>query len=405
LQEFIHQPALTNRLGDFLDSNLNKPWHAFRAAVAFIKRSGTRHLAPAIKRFAKKSSVEIIAGVDLLGTSKEGLDDLLDSMGSSGRIIIFHNEIALTFHPKIYLFKSDSNAEVLVGSGNLTEGGLFTNHEAALRLKLDLNNNTSRTLLKSIEDVLDAWADTSTGTARVLDAALLKRLVALGYVPLEALAASASAEERANRRDAGFRTGKEERLFSSISVPRAPVLKRDESTGDRTRTRPAPASTYAIPSVRGFVITLQRTDVGKGQTTPGASQRSPELFLPTICVKSNPNFWGWPTLFKPDKSWKGPIDSDGFGKMDRKGVRMRLGNDVLDVNWWYNPDKKDYRLRHSALRRSGNVGDILRIEIADGKNGFDYYVETVPQGTTQFPIYDALCMENVRNSKKRFGYY
>ena len=84
---------------------------------------------------------------------------------------------------------------------------------------------------------------------------------------------------------------------------------------------------------------------------------------------------------------------------------MRLGTQILDVNWWYNPDKRDYRLRHEALRGGGNVGDILRIELADGKGGFDYYVEIIPAGTSLFDQYAAICTQSVRNSKKKFGYY
>ncbi|MGI8966786.1 MAG: hypothetical protein ACR2H1_11970, partial [Limisphaerales bacterium] len=57
----------------------------------------------------------------------------------------------------------------------------------------------------------------------------------------------------------------------------------------------------------------------------------------------------------------------------------------------YNPDKKDYRLRNEVLRNAGNVGDVLRIELTDGKAGFDYYVEVIPPGTSLFEQYAALC--------------
>ena len=44
--------------------------------------------------------------------------------------MVFHNPLPHTFHPKLYLFKSDDHAEMVMGSGNLTEGGLYTNYEA-----------------------------------------------------------------------------------------------------------------------------------------------------------------------------------------------------------------------------------------------------------------------------------
>jgi hypothetical protein len=84
---------------------------------------------------------------------------------------------------------------------------------------------------------------------------------------------------------------------------------------------------------------------------------------------------------------------------------MRLGTEILEVNWWYNPKKIDYRMGSEALRSAGNIGDILRIERSDGKAGFDYYVEVIPQGTSLFEQYAALCTQRVVNSKKKFGYY
>ena len=136
--EFIHQPAPANRLGDYLKANLSTsgPWTQFRAAVAFTKRSGTKHIAPSLSAFAKVNQVEIIVGIDHRGTSLEGLSDLVEAVGSCGRLIVFHNRLPFTFHPKIYLFKSATAAEVILGSGNLTEGGLFTNYEAAFRFRL-----------------------------------------------------------------------------------------------------------------------------------------------------------------------------------------------------------------------------------------------------------------------------
>ena len=102
--QFVHQPAPSNRLGDYLKENLRGDWTQFRAAVAFVKRSGTRHVAPALAAFARTRSVEIIAGVDHSGTSAEGLQDLLDAVSPAGRVVVFHNRLPFTFHPKIYKY-------------------------------------------------------------------------------------------------------------------------------------------------------------------------------------------------------------------------------------------------------------------------------------------------------------
>ena len=69
------------------------------------------------------------------------------------------------------------------------------------------------------------------------------------------------------------------------------------------------------------------------------------------------------------------------------------------------PDKHDFRLRSEALRSVGKVGDILRMEKVESGAGYEYYVEVVPEGTSQHPVYLALCRQAVRNSRKRYGYY
>ena len=66
-------------------------------------------------------------GIDHGGSSAEGLRDLLDAVSPSGRVIVFHNRLPFTFHPKVHLFQSPAAADFTIGSGNLTEGGLFTN--------------------------------------------------------------------------------------------------------------------------------------------------------------------------------------------------------------------------------------------------------------------------------------
>jgi hypothetical protein len=143
-------------------------------------------------------------------------------------------------------------------------------------------------------------------------------------------------------------------------------------------------------------MTLQRTDVGVGQTTTGASRRSPEIFVPLAARDHAPEFWGWPDKFVEDAATA--------GKMDRSNVRMRLAGDIISVNMMTWPVRRDFRLRSEALRSAGDVGDILRLERAVGKP-FDYYAAIIPAGSSEYPHYDGLCVNDVRNSKKRFGYY
>ena len=184
---FIHQPSVSARFGDYLKDNFSGQWTHFRAAVAFIKRSGVRHVAPILAGFARTRHVEIITGIDHQGTSFEGLQDLLDAVSPKGRIIIFHNRLPFTFHPKIYLFKSPSRGGRHDRLRQPHRGGLFTNYEAGLRILLDLSDARQAAILQSMERVFSNWSDPASGTARILDDTLLNRLATLNLVPSEKL--------------------------------------------------------------------------------------------------------------------------------------------------------------------------------------------------------------------------
>ena len=393
--EFIYQPSDANRLGDHLQNNLGRPWTHFRAAVAFAKRSGTRHIKSRLAGFSQRAHAEVIVGIDHGGTSSEGLRDLLDALTPDGRVIVFHNRLPSTFHPKVYLFKSAVDADVLIGSGNLTEGGLFTNYEAGLRLSLDLRNREQAKVLHGVEEVLDGWADLSTGTARRLDDVLLAHLTAIGLTPLEGVAAGGP---EGSEKKEGSPLGKLV-PFAALPENRAPPILGSSLQGEavaRDSLKWPPKSSTALGHT-GFLMILQRTDVGVGQTSAGTSRRSPEIFIPLSARNADPEFWGWPDGFVEDQA--------KVGKFDRRDVRMRLGPQPISVNMMTWPDKHDFRLRSEALRRAGRIGDILWMEMREGQADHEYYVQVIPQDSSQYPLYHSLCTERVRNSEKKYGYY
>lgn len=417
--EFLYQPRSSGRLGEFLNENFGGDWTQFRAAVAFVKQSGTKHIREKLASFAKTRTVDIIAGIDHLGTSLEGLQDLLNASRPNGKVTIFHNRLRKTFHPKIYLFKSEKSADLIVGSGNLTEGGIFSNYEAAMRMRLNLENVDHAALLSSVESTLDRWADPTSGTALELNETLLLKLNALGLVPQEVLVApegqeaveSSEADDESSESPKGVEAS-QENPFSAVSEPTAPWISSGKPPQSSTQSSSIPTgiagtASPATVSATGFVMTLQTTDVGTGQTTAGTQRRSPEIFIPLSARDANPGFWAWPAGFVTDPNWTGKVDAAGRGKMDRPNVRLRLGGNTVNATIWYNPDKKDIRIRNEALRQAGAVDDILRMEKADPSSGFDYYVEIIPQGTTQYPTYRKLCVLRPPSaaSKKRFGYY
>ena len=64
--DFISQPEATFRIGEFLKQSFAEPqWSEFRAAVAFVKRSGTKHIRQPLEEFSKRGGlVKISAGVE-----------------------------------------------------------------------------------------------------------------------------------------------------------------------------------------------------------------------------------------------------------------------------------------------------------------------------------------------------
>src|SRR6266496_1677732 len=149
-------------------------------AVAWVRRSGTRHLEPSCRKFLRDGGVtQVTVGIDIENTSYEGLKDLLNWQ-SHGEIetYIYHNETDSTFHPKVYLLRNENAARVIVGSNNLTEAGLFVNTEAGLQIDAPVSDP----LVADVRTALAAWRDASTGFARRLDSILLGDLLNLGYV-------------------------------------------------------------------------------------------------------------------------------------------------------------------------------------------------------------------------------
>ncbi|MBV9761917.1 MAG: hypothetical protein JO340_15250 [Acidobacteriaceae bacterium] len=426
--QFITQPFGEPRLGELLREHLADPqWTGFRAAVAFVKRSGTQYIRDVLRDFSARAQVQISVGVDLCGTSREGLTDLLAAAGN-GNVFVYRNNGPNTFHPKVYLFKSAKRADVIVGSGNMTGGGLFTNYEASMAAALDLADAKDAAFFQAIEATLDSWAQPQPGLCYTVTADLIEQLAAAGLVRSEVeLAAMQQARTPVQPPAAAPLTAGEpplvvtpQTLFVTVPVPRPPTITARQAEAVQSEVAAEAAelpSAAALPppgivpaAVSGascFVMTLQNTDVGSGQTTQGTSRRSPEVFIPLAALDQNPGFWNFPGEFTADVGWNNTHPQNrrnGLGKMDRMNVPMRIGT-VQSVRMFFNPRKGDFRLGNEALRSSGSVGDILLVRRVDPINGFEYDIQVAPQGAPLFQQLEPLCTTQVPNSQKRFGYF
>src|SRR5258705_9956176 len=130
---------------------------------------------------------EVTVGIDNGGTSIEAAQLLWRLLQPSGRLFIYNDPVgsdAPTFHPKIYWFEKPGVAKAIVGSSNLTRGGLFTNHEASLIATLDLGDPVDVELGHEILAALVTWASPAA-SCRILDPAGLQELHDSGDLPSE----------------------------------------------------------------------------------------------------------------------------------------------------------------------------------------------------------------------------
>lgn len=232
---FYNQP-LSIRFGGELERHLgDTSWNNLDVAVAWVRASGVAHLREAFTNFLDRGcAISFIVGLDLQNTTKEGLEGLLDleSTGNS-QTFVYHNESSGIFHPKLYLFRGDDNAKLIVGSNNLTETGLFVNVEAGLEIEANLTDQVIQETL----DALASWRDETSGFVKRLDAAFLQELVENDYV----------LDERAVRRQmaanrAPARSGNRQRLFNGRRFT-APRLREERSHAAAETQQTTPGST------------------------------------------------------------------------------------------------------------------------------------------------------------------
>src|SRR5690348_11934629 len=77
-------------------------------------------------------TARIILGIDEGGASIEGLRSAISDFDQA---TILHDTSG-TFHPKLYIVSCKTASVIVVGSGNMTRGGLFENYEAGVCLDL-----------------------------------------------------------------------------------------------------------------------------------------------------------------------------------------------------------------------------------------------------------------------------
>lgn len=238
----VNQPY-DDQLGDLLLRELaSGRYRTLTIAVAFAKLSGVLRIKPGLDDFRKTGGrVVAFVGIDAGGTSSEALFALLRLCDD---LYVVHTESASqTFHPKIYDLKGDTEAWLVVGSNNLTGGGLWTNFESFSIASYSLLAPEAVGMRGSLDDYFSRLADdTSRESMRVNSEDDIRVLATEGYVEKEI--AQRILYSRAITRD----PGRKHRFAAYVAAP-APLLPK---TGPSTRVR-VPSPNPKAMSVPGAV--------------------------------------------------------------------------------------------------------------------------------------------------------
>jgi HKD family nuclease len=173
--------------------------------------------------------LRIVAGIDLGGTSREVLEELLSWKCEA---LVFHNTIPRsTFHPKLCLFEAQRKATLFVGSNNLTEGGFYTNYELTTRFDFELP--TDAPAYREASKSLKAFVDPKGITVRRLSTSLIQTLVHRGDLPSEE-----EARQRRREQALGRKRGNDSvspSPFAAVTIPSAPLLPQNLRGEEKAR--------------------------------------------------------------------------------------------------------------------------------------------------------------------------
>lgn len=159
-------------LADFIADAANGGYSEIKIAVAWAKRSGLSRVWDELTAFRDAGGhLTIVVGVSQGGATVEGLELVMELADDA---YVFHDP-RRTFHPKVYFASSDGRHSLLVGSSNLTAGGLGWNYESSLWAEWSGNEKSD------VVEAVEAWFDrlvTSADACLPLDSVLMSDLLA-----------------------------------------------------------------------------------------------------------------------------------------------------------------------------------------------------------------------------------
>lgn len=415
---FIAQPYNNVQLGSLLDTKLEDSHDIESVTIvsAFTSRSSVIRLKKQlIALHAVAAHIRLVIGVDMGGTSKEVLSELASWPVD---VRIFKNrKSGVTFHPKIYMIKRKSTAEIYVGSNNLTEGGLFRNYEGGALVSYHFPGDLE--LYNKALSELQQFIDPQHPIARVLDQEFLMRLISRNDIPSEA-------EKRTREKIAKVGSIQGDDIFGFEPTPSPKALpldyqhivlaavdsqlqeiqrsKRAAAQKDRKDGRGAgsPAKT-PLPEVEPIATVPATAFYMELNATKGEGNIPGEQRIPLPAIWSAQNFWGWKENYTRDVNPRKGEQQAAVGSRaeDRVYYNWRpvweiseLGNPerrvVRQVRMYLYENSSDFRFTCGEIKKWGDPGDIIRLEkVEDGE--VHYRCQLAKIGTPEHGEWKKIC--------------
>src|ERR1017187_3464880 len=341
-------------------------WDRLDIAVAWVRASGMAYLSDRLGNFLGHGGpLSVIVGIDIQNTTREGLEALLD-LEQCGRseTFVYHNEAGSIFHPKLYLFRNEVEARLIVGSNNITQSGLYINVEAGLQVDTDINADVVAQTL----DALSSWKDTTSGLAVRLDRAFLARLSSEGYVSDEAAARNESRRERTRP------SRQTPPLFASRRfVPPSPVAGVGGRAAPAPRQAPVPvgperhAGEVRVPTGTVVLMRLRKAS---------ATDRPTQTQIPFRVVDT---FFGGATDVRSAHSGQ----AHGIIQASARGTRNTIKLEIPEMREFVQPVARFERTPDGIVYETYDVGS------AQGNQIMATLEEGRRDGTTQLSISNA----------------
>jgi HKD family nuclease len=293
--ELMNQPftgQLGNRLIELLESD---DYHTLNIVVAFAKNSGVLRIMSSLEMFRNRGGkINVYLGVDLGGTSYEALTALLLNTDS---LNVVHSEKGQTFHAKIYQFLGQDKGVVVVGSHNLTGGGLWTNFESSIIVPLETSGTDDIQILNSLDNYINALKSLETSFIQITSKADIDKLLENGYVFKEVA-------EQVIRSKAAAQNGSRERLFGNgvrAKIPHIAKSKKEE---------PAMAPDIPIESLSLSIEEKDQTIWLETRKLTGGSRNILDLSMKSLVERGDPT--GTPFDLGDFKFMRGGVEFFGL---------------------------------------------------------------------------------------------